>query len=253
MGPQVQAAGLVPVVEPEILIDGDHDIVRFREVTEHVVAEVVNQMWHKVGGVRVCVQHAFVCASAQHTFVFASVHVCMLLRVPLLGNAQVWAWLGVGVWARGWMCKQGHTFSCMRVRARRVCMHMAFDLCVQFSLLITGCLLERMAPSLCMLHVNAPVQGVFLEGALLKPQMVIPGTTCPSGKASPQEVAHHTVTAMRRCGGQHTVTAMRRCGSHVRLCCPGVSSDCKALSRACLVWCTLCAGSCPRPCQASCS
>ncbi|KAF5830624.1 fructose-bisphosphate aldolase class-I-domain-containing protein [Dunaliella salina] len=82
-----QEAGLVPVVEPEVLIDGDHDIVRFREVTERVVAEVVHQMWHK---------------------------------------------------------------------------------------------------------------GVFLEGSLLKPQMVIPGTSCPSGKASPQDIAYHTVTAMRR-------------------------------------------------------
>lgn len=28
----VQAAGIVPVVEPEILIDGSHDIQRFQEV-----------------------------------------------------------------------------------------------------------------------------------------------------------------------------------------------------------------------------
>jgi len=51
-----QEAGLVPVVEPEILIDGDHDIVRFQQVTERVVAEVVHQMWLKVCAcVRVCV------------------------------------------------------------------------------------------------------------------------------------------------------------------------------------------------------
>ncbi len=43
-----QAAGLVPVVEPEILIDGDHDIVRFREVTERVVSETVAQLWRQV-------------------------------------------------------------------------------------------------------------------------------------------------------------------------------------------------------------
>jgi hypothetical protein len=44
----VQAAGLVPIVEPEILIDGDHDIVRFREVTERVVSETVAQLWKQV-------------------------------------------------------------------------------------------------------------------------------------------------------------------------------------------------------------
>ena len=30
--PSLQAAGLVPIVEPEILIDGDHTIERFQEV-----------------------------------------------------------------------------------------------------------------------------------------------------------------------------------------------------------------------------
>jgi hypothetical protein len=38
----------VPIVEPEILIDGDHNIVRFREVTERVVSETVAQLWRQV-------------------------------------------------------------------------------------------------------------------------------------------------------------------------------------------------------------
>ena len=42
------------------------------------------------------------------------------------------------------------------------------------------------------------LQGIFLEGTLLKPQMVIPGTSCPAGKAAPRDIAFHTVTAMRR-------------------------------------------------------
>mmetsp|Transcript_12968 Transcript_12968/g.22897 ORF Transcript_12968/g.22897 Transcript_12968/m.22897 type:complete len:358 (-) Transcript_12968:780-1853(-) len=42
-----QAAGLVPIVEPEILIDGVHDIARFQQVTERVIAETVTQMWRK--------------------------------------------------------------------------------------------------------------------------------------------------------------------------------------------------------------
>lgn len=35
-----QANGLVPIVEPEILIDGDHDIDRCQKVTETVLAAV---------------------------------------------------------------------------------------------------------------------------------------------------------------------------------------------------------------------
>jgi fructose-bisphosphate aldolase class I len=31
-----QANGLVPIIEPEILMDGDHDIERAAEVAEHV-------------------------------------------------------------------------------------------------------------------------------------------------------------------------------------------------------------------------
>jgi fructose-bisphosphate aldolase class I len=40
----VQEAGLVPIVEPEVLWDGDHDIHRCREVTEHVLNNVFGQL-----------------------------------------------------------------------------------------------------------------------------------------------------------------------------------------------------------------
>ena len=39
-----QEAGLVPIVEPEILRDGDHDIDRCFEVTEEVLREVFDQL-----------------------------------------------------------------------------------------------------------------------------------------------------------------------------------------------------------------
>lgn len=41
-----QDAGLVPIVEPEILIDGDHTIERFQEVTERVLAATVSRLWY---------------------------------------------------------------------------------------------------------------------------------------------------------------------------------------------------------------
>ncbi|CDJ65822.1 fructose-1,6-bisphosphate aldolase, putative [Eimeria necatrix] len=40
-------------------------------------------------------------------------------------------------------------------------------------------------------------QGVLLEGALLKPNMVTPGSECPS-KAKPEEIAFYTVRALAR-------------------------------------------------------
>jgi len=39
-----QEAGLVPIVEPEVLMDGDHDIERCREVTENVLHTVFDQL-----------------------------------------------------------------------------------------------------------------------------------------------------------------------------------------------------------------
>jgi fructose-bisphosphate aldolase, class I len=40
-----QEAGLVPVVEPEVLMDGDHTLERCREVTEEVQRTVFNQLY----------------------------------------------------------------------------------------------------------------------------------------------------------------------------------------------------------------
>ena len=44
-----QAAGIVPIVEPEVLIDGDHTIARCEEATEPVLHAVFNALYrHKV-------------------------------------------------------------------------------------------------------------------------------------------------------------------------------------------------------------
>jgi len=40
-----QEAGLVPVVEPEVLMDGDHSLERCSEVTEKVLRTVFNQLY----------------------------------------------------------------------------------------------------------------------------------------------------------------------------------------------------------------
>ena len=40
-----QEAGLVPVVEPEVLMDGDHTLERCREVTEEVLRAVFTQLY----------------------------------------------------------------------------------------------------------------------------------------------------------------------------------------------------------------
>ncbi len=40
-----QEAGLVPVVEPEVLMDGEHTLQRCREVTEEVLRTVFNQLY----------------------------------------------------------------------------------------------------------------------------------------------------------------------------------------------------------------
>jgi fructose-bisphosphate aldolase class I len=40
-----QEAGLVPVVEPEVLMDGEHSLERCREVTEEVLRTVFNQLY----------------------------------------------------------------------------------------------------------------------------------------------------------------------------------------------------------------
>src|SRR5476649_597544 len=40
-----QAAQIVPIVEPEVLMDGDHDIARCQEVTQWVLKEVFEQLF----------------------------------------------------------------------------------------------------------------------------------------------------------------------------------------------------------------
>ncbi len=40
--------------------------------------------------------------------------------------------------------------------------------------------------------------GVSLEGCLLKPQMVIPGSEAEGGRLAPEQVARATVAALRR-------------------------------------------------------
>jgi len=40
-----QEAGLVPIVEPEVLMDGEHTLARCREVTEEVLRTVFEQLW----------------------------------------------------------------------------------------------------------------------------------------------------------------------------------------------------------------
>jgi fructose-bisphosphate aldolase class I len=42
-----QEAGLVPVVEPEVLMDGGHTIERCRKVTEEVLRTVFNQLYRQ--------------------------------------------------------------------------------------------------------------------------------------------------------------------------------------------------------------
>ena len=42
-----QEAGLVPIVEPEVIMDGDHSLERCFEVTEEVLREVFNQLFRQ--------------------------------------------------------------------------------------------------------------------------------------------------------------------------------------------------------------
>jgi len=41
-----QAAQIVPIVEPEVLMDGDHDIMRCQEVTEFVLKETFQELYY---------------------------------------------------------------------------------------------------------------------------------------------------------------------------------------------------------------
>ncbi len=40
-----QEAGLVPVVEPEVLMDGDHTLARCAQITEEVLRAVFEQLY----------------------------------------------------------------------------------------------------------------------------------------------------------------------------------------------------------------
>src|SRR5690606_14802409 len=42
-----QAAQIVPIVEPEVLMDGDHDIDRCFEVTEFVLKETFQELYYQ--------------------------------------------------------------------------------------------------------------------------------------------------------------------------------------------------------------
>lgn len=42
-----QKAGLVPIVEPEVLIDGGHSAAEFGVVSERVISETVVQLWRQ--------------------------------------------------------------------------------------------------------------------------------------------------------------------------------------------------------------
>ena len=46
---RVQAAELVPIVEPELLIDGDHSIQTFADASARVIAGCVAALWRQPG------------------------------------------------------------------------------------------------------------------------------------------------------------------------------------------------------------
>ena len=48
-GRHVQANGLVPIVEPELLIDGDHSIQTFADSSARVIAGCVAALWQQPG------------------------------------------------------------------------------------------------------------------------------------------------------------------------------------------------------------
>ena len=105
-----QSARIVPIVEPEILPDGDHDLARCQQVTEEVLAAV-----YKVK-----------------------------FRLPYSVHFPIY---GLFYWVFEFQALADH-------------------------------------------HV-------YLEGTLLKPNMVTPGQSCPK-KAAPMEIAAATVTALSR-------------------------------------------------------
>ena len=72
MGLPGQASGLVPIVEPEVLLDGEHDIDRTLEVAEAIWAQTFkymadNKVRARLGGLgSLCALHA-ADQSPEHT------------------------------------------------------------------------------------------------------------------------------------------------------------------------------------------
>ncbi len=46
-GPCLQRTGLVPIVEPELLIDGAHTIEQFAAASERVISRCVAHLWQE--------------------------------------------------------------------------------------------------------------------------------------------------------------------------------------------------------------
>ena len=51
---KVQAKGLVPIVEPEIMIDGEHSIDRSAQAAMRVLHAVVSKLWQKEVQLEAC-------------------------------------------------------------------------------------------------------------------------------------------------------------------------------------------------------
>lgn len=82
-----QSAGLVPIVEPEVLLDGDHDISRTLEVAENVWAETFKYLADNKVGSKVDTNSS-VCLSVMAMHVGTnshwSNHACNLKMLMLL-------------------------------------------------------------------------------------------------------------------------------------------------------------------------
>eukprot|EP01026_Neomeris_dumetosa_P034765 TRINITY_DN27864_c0_g1_i10.p1 TRINITY_DN27864_c0_g1~~TRINITY_DN27864_c0_g1_i10.p1 ORF type:complete len:349 (-),score=29.70 TRINITY_DN27864_c0_g1_i10:72-1118(-) len=62
-----QNRGLVPIVEPEILIDGDHDITKFAQVSEQVLTTCITHLWKQNVVLEACLlKPQMIIAGADH-------------------------------------------------------------------------------------------------------------------------------------------------------------------------------------------
>eukprot|EP01026_Neomeris_dumetosa_P034768 TRINITY_DN27864_c0_g1_i2.p1 TRINITY_DN27864_c0_g1~~TRINITY_DN27864_c0_g1_i2.p1 ORF type:complete len:251 (-),score=27.26 TRINITY_DN27864_c0_g1_i2:291-1043(-) len=60
-------SGLVPIVEPEILIDGDHDITKFAQVSEQVLTTCITHLWKQNVVLEACLlKPQMIIAGADH-------------------------------------------------------------------------------------------------------------------------------------------------------------------------------------------